>query len=389
MLSSCALVHMAKAFFFQDFCLFSNMSLRYIYLLVTIFTVQICFSQTALDSIMPVRGFCIAAPRPSELTPFLNFIEKELAPRKVNTLVLRVDFNYQFTSHPELRDSIALSKADVKKIVALCKQHQINVIPQINLLGHQSWASKTNNLLRSYPQFDETPHVVMPANYAWPNSDGLYCKSYCPNHPDVHKVVFSLVDEICDAFEAKAFHAGMDEVFYIGDDKCSRCSGNDKAELFAQEVNRIAQHLRGKNRNLWIWGDRMLDGKTTGLGMWEASMNNTHRSIDLIDKNVVVCDWHYERPDKTAVIFASKGFNVITCPWRNPPVALAQLHDMVSFRKTATLQMKPRYQGMMQTVWSDPKTFLDGFYGRSKDASEVNTPWNCFRQLFNEISKIN
>ncbi|HEY0741150.1 MAG TPA: family 20 glycosylhydrolase [Chryseosolibacter sp.] len=364
------------------------MNHRNIFLFLLLLSAKLTYAQAPLDSIMPIRGFCIAAPTPSELNPFLQFIEKELAPRNVNTLVLRVDYNYQFQSHPELRDSVALSKADVRKLVSLCKKYNINVIPQINLLGHQSWASKTTNLLKKYPQFDETPHVKMPAKYEWPNADGLYCKSYCPNHPEVHKIVFALVDEICDAFEAKAFHAGMDEVFYIGDDKCPRCSGRDKAELFAEEVNRVANHLRDKNRALWIWGDRMLDGRSTGLGMWEASMNNTHRSIDLVSKDVVICDWHYERPDKTAVLFAAKGFHVITCPWRNPPVAVAQLHDMVDFRQTATPQMKTRYHGMMQTVWSDTKSFIDGFYGRSKDANEPQSPWNCFRQLYTEISKL-
>src|SRR5690606_40003133 len=99
----------------------------------------------------------------------------------------------------------------------------------INLLGHQSWAGSLGNLLKVYPQFDETPHVRMPEEYKWPNPDGLYCKSYCPLHPEVHAVVFALMDEICEVFETDAFHAGMDEVFYIGDDKCPRCGGRDKA----------------------------------------------------------------------------------------------------------------------------------------------------------------
>lgn len=364
------------------------MNLKRLYLLLIFPLASVALAQTPLDSLLPVRGFCIAAPMSSQLDPFLAFIEKELAPRKVNTLILRVDYNYQFESHPELRDSLALSKNEVKKIVSLCKKYNINLVPQINLLGHQSWASKTNNLLIKYPQFDETPHVKMPAKYEWPNADGLYCKSYCPNHPDVHKVVFALVDEICNAFESSAFHAGMDEVFYIGDDKCPRCSGRDKAELFAEEVNRVAAHLKGKNRKLWIWGDRMIDGKTTGLGMWEASMNNTHRSIDLISKEVVICDWHYERADKTAVLFAAKGFNVITCPWRNPPVAVAQLHNMIDFRQTSTPEMKERFQGVIQTVWSDTKSFIDGFYGKAKNPAEVNTPWNCFRSLFDGIAAL-
>ncbi len=52
--------------------------------------------------------------------------------------------------------------------------------------------------------------------------------------------------------------------------------------------------------------------------MWEASENDTHGAIDMIDKNVVICDWHYERADPTAALFALKGFRVITCPWRSP-----------------------------------------------------------------------
>jgi hypothetical protein len=360
----------------------------FITLLSLLLSLQTLSAQTPLDSLLPVRGFCIAAPVKSEVDPFIKFIEKELAPRKVNTLILRVDYNYEFESHPELRDSIPLSKSDVKKIVSVCKKFNINLIPQINLLGHQSWASKTTNLLKKYPQFDETPHVKMPVKYEWPNADGLYCKSYCPNHPDVHKIVFALVDEICAAFESKSFHAGMDEVFYIGDDRCPRCGGRDKAELFADEVNRIANHLALTNRKLWIWGDRMLDGKTTGMGMWEASMNNTHRSIDLISKDVVICDWHYERADKTAVLFAMKGFNVITCPWRNSQVAVTQLSDMINFRQTSAEEMQPRFQGVMQTVWSDTKSFIDGFYGKSKTPNEVNTQWDCFRALFDGIAKV-
>jgi hypothetical protein len=346
-------------------------------------------AQTQLDTLLPIRGFCIAAPQAKQVDAFVKFINEELAPRQVNTLILRVDYNFQFESHPELRDSSALSKRDVRKLVNACQKHGIRIIPQINLLGHQSWASKTENLLRVYPEFDETPHVKMPEKYVWPNADGLYCKSYCPLHPGVHKVVFELMDEICDVFETDAFHAGMDEVFYIGDAKCPRCSGRDKAELFAGELNEIRNHLALKNRKLWIWGDRLIDGKTTGIGEWEGSYNNTHKAIDLIAKDVVICDWHYERPDQTAVYFAMKGFKVITCPWRKPKIAVAQTRDMIKFRQTATKEMQPRYFGMMQTVWSGAGPFLDEYYGvKVNEKAGENTASNCFRTMFKEIKQI-
>lgn len=345
-------------------------------------------AQSKIDSLFPVRGFAIGAPSTALVDSFVNFINLELAPRKINTLLLRIDYNYQYKTHPELAAVQALSEADVKKIVKACKQNAIRIIPQINLLGHQSWANQLGKLLAVYPQFDETPHVKMPEKYQWPNADNLYCKSYCPLHPEVHKIVFDLVDEICNVFEADAFHAGMDEVFYIGDDKCPRCSGKDKAELFAGEVRAISDHLTRQKKELWIWGDRLLDGKTTGLGMWEASFNNTHRAIDMIPKEVVICDWHYERPDKTAVLFAMKGFKVITCPWRNGEVTRQQVIDMYGFRQGSSSPMKPRFLGVMQTIWSGPGNFFKDYYSKTPATSNANSPENSFRVMTDQINKL-
>ena len=315
-----------------------------------------------LDSILPVRGLAIEAPRVDGLDLFLKFIDEELGPAHFNLLILRVDWNYDYQCHPELRDPNPLKLADVKRIVEVCKKHGIKIAPQINLLGHQSWAKTTYALLREYPEFDETPHVNT-ANYeGWPNEDGLYCKSYCPLHPEVHKVVFALVDELTEAFEAELFHAGMDEVFYIGEDKCPRCSGHDKAELFAGEVTKIQNHLSLTGKRLMIWGDRLIDGKATGLGAWEASMNNTYRAIDMIPKEVFICDWHYERPDQTAVYFAMKGLDVATCPWRRPEIAMKQLDDMMRFRESSTRTMTGHFRGIIETVWSGAAGFLRSYY---------------------------
>lgn len=343
-------------------------------------------AQSALD--LPVRGFCISAPDAAYIDTFTQFIREEFIPRKVNTLVLRVDYNYEYTSHPELRDKNALSSADIKKLVEVCREGGIRLIPQLNLLGHQSWHSEAENLLKVYPQFDETPHIGFPEEYKWPNDDGLYCKSYCPLHPEVHKVVFELVDELMEVFEADAFHAGMDEVFYLGDDKCPRCGGRNKAELFAGEVTRIRNHLDSKGWELWIWGDRLIDGKTTGIGMWEASMNNTHPAIDLIPKDVVICDWHYPRAVPTPPIFAAKGLRVVSCPWRMPAVAVNQVQQQRMYRKNSPKEMQGYYYGMLQTIWTSPKNFIDQFYNRVEYKNEQGHDMPAtFRALFEEVNR--
>lgn len=328
---------------------------------------QASFGQTVstekIDEVLPVRGLAIAAPSVQGVDLFLKFIEEELVPAHFNMLILRIDWNYAYESHPELSNPNPLSKADLKKIVDVCKKHNIKLAPQINLLGHQSWAETTYSLLREYPEFDETPHIDTAIDYiSWPNPAGLYCKSYCPLHPDIHKVVFALVDELMDVCEAEYFHAGMDEVFYIGDDKCPRCSGRDKAELFAGEVTKISNHLDLKNRRLMIWGDRLIDGKTTGVGLWEGSYNNTHRAVDMIPKNVFICDWHYDHAELTSVYFAMKGFDVATSPWNNPKMAATQLTNMVDFRRQSNPVMQKHFQGIITTVWSGAESFMNSYY---------------------------
>ncbi len=366
-----------------------NIIVKSLFVLVVMTAINLGVSgQSKLATMLPVRGFCIALPTPDNLDEFVNFINTELAPRQVNTLVLRVEYKYKFRSHPELIDTLALSKRELRKIVKACKKNNIRVIPLIDLLGHQSGARGPGKLLRVYPQFDETPapkikdttRVIL---------NGFNMKSYCPLHPDVHKVLFDVIDEICGIFGSDAFHAGMDEVFDLGNDKCPRCAGRDKAELFAGEVRTIRDHLAGNGRVMWMWGDRLLDGKTTGMGRWEASYINTHRAVDLIPKDVVICDWHYERPDLSPVYFAMKGLSVMTCPWRNPGSAVQQIDDMVRFRQYSTPQMSERFLGIMETVWSNTATFLDGFYGRTTDTkSGENTPWNCFRKMYERIGKL-
>ncbi|TDI65616.1 MAG: glycoside hydrolase [Bacteroidetes bacterium] len=345
-------------------------------------------SQNKLDAILPVRGICMAAPTSEGLDQFIDFVNDELVPRKLNTIVLRIGYRYQYKSRPELVSDDALSKKEVKKIVKACKAGGIKIVPLVNMLGHQSWYANVGKLLENYPQFNETPEIPLDKDIEWPNEWGLYCLSYCPLHPDVHEVVFDVIDEIVEVFEADAFHAGMDEVFFLGEDE--RCKGRDNAELFAGEVTAIRNHLALNNKELWIWGDRLIDGKTTGIGLWEASYNNTHRAIDMIPKDVVINDWHYERPDPTAAYFALKGFKVITCPWRFPEVTKTQLQMMVDFKEGATDAVKDNYQGMLHTVWTSAENAIDQFYGR-QDAANIKRGGNwveAFKALFVEIEQL-
>jgi hypothetical protein len=332
------------------------------------------FAATLAAAPLPVRGIHMGAPKTSDVPALVRFIREAMPKEGANTLVLEVNYRYRFTKRPEVIDDDPLSRDHVKAIVAAARTSGVRVIPGINLVGHQSWEKKTFGLLRSHPEFDETPGK-------YPNNEGIYCRSYCPLHPQVHAVVFDLIDEILDAFEADTFHAGMDEVFLIADENCPRCQGRLPSYLFAGEVTAVRDHLARSGRKLWIWGDRLLDGAETGTGKWEGSFNATWPSIDRIPKDVLICDWHYDSAVPGAAYFAMEGFEVVSCPWRKPAVAEAQI-DLIRALGKANEPVASRVKGLLQTTWVDAGEFVRHYFGDSAPSNEVRESVQCFRAAF-------
>ena len=72
------------------------------------------FAQESAGKTFQIKGLCVSAPNSKGVDRFVKFINEELGPRGINTLLMLVDYNYQFESYPQLSDSGALSKADVK-----------------------------------------------------------------------------------------------------------------------------------------------------------------------------------------------------------------------------------------------------------------------------------
>jgi len=341
---------------------------------------------------LPIRALLLSVPASEDVPMFCNFIREALPREGVNTLVVRFRYQYQFKCHPELADRGALSEADVKQIVLACREAGIALVPKMNLLGHQSEELELMPLLAHYPQFDESPHLNPPDPWVSPGQFDFYCKSLCPLHPDVYPILFALMDELIEVCEADSFHAGMDEAWIIGDDHCPRCAGRDKAELFAYITTRLHNHLAEKGRRMWIWSDRLIDGKTTNLLGWQASMNGTHRAIDLIPQDIIICDWKYEDAPPTPAYFAVKGFDVLASSCYNPEAAIGQLEQIYLIRKNAkraffSTTLSSRMKGVFATSWIDAKAFIDAYYepdsGLHTDLA-INTT-RTFKELFAEI----
>jgi hypothetical protein len=273
---------------------------------------------------------------------------KEQLPRLaavgVNTVIVETDYNFEFKSHPELGSPGGITQARARELAAAARGLGIRLVPQINCLGHQSWSKTTLSLLTKYPQFDETPGQ-------YPNNTNIYCRSWCPQNTEVNKVVFALVDELVNAFDADAFHVGMDEVFLIASEYCPRCKGGDPAKLFAKAVNDLHQHIVGERKlEMLMWGDRLLDAKAMKGGEWEYAKNGTAGAVDLIPKDIIICDWHYEKQSRYPSVpyLLEKGFRVWPSSWQPLDAAKA-------FSAFSQEQKNERLVGFLCTTWGKTK----------------------------------
>ena len=264
----------------------------------------------------------------------------ELAALGVNVIVGEINYGYQYKAHPELSRGGASSAEQIMKLLAECRKHKVRLIPQFQCLGHQSWSKNTAPLLTKYPQLDETPGK-------YPGNKDIYCRSWCPLHPEVNKIVFELMDELIEVFEADAMHVGLDEVFLIGDEDCPRCKGKSKAELLAKAINDYHKHLVGKHKiEILMWGDRLIDASKYSYGKWEASANDTAEAIDMIPKDIIICDWHYEprKAYESVPMFLDKGFRVWPASWKKPDAAKALVDYSKQFEDKRML-------GHLNTTW--------------------------------------
>lgn len=269
-----------------------------------------------------------------------------LQKRGVNTLFVEIDYNYQWKSDPKLYDEAGLSEPVARKIAAECRRLSIDLIPEINCLGHQSWEDETFALLKAYPELDETPGRYL-------GNKGIYCRSLCSSNKKTYSILFSLIDEITEVFSVKKIHVGMDEVFLIGENDCPFCRGKNKAELFAYAVNKLYEHcVKKRGLTMYMWGDRLIDGEDERSGYeseYESSYNGTAPAVDCIPKDIIICDWHYDELEHYGSIpyFLHKGFRVLPTSFNDIKAVNALIDYSLLYKDN------PAMLGHMYTAWDN------------------------------------
>jgi len=265
-----------------------------------------------------------------------------LAHLGVNKLVLEVNYSFEFETHPELRQQKFIRRTTARELSRAAATHGIQIIPEFNCLGHQSFGRRIEPLLKVHPEFNETPSLSL-------TNPAVYCLSWCPRAPGLQATVRKLIDEIADGFAATAFHVGMDEVYLIAAEECPRCRGQSPAQLFADQVRVLHEHIAGRRKlEMLMWADRVIGPKYQGYSKYDQARNDLSAAREMIPKDIVQCDWHYVRRDAYPSIPLLTGAGFRVWPSGFKPVATSRaLSDF------AQQLNDPKVLGYLATTWNE------------------------------------
>ena len=231
-----------------------------------------------------------------------------------------------------------LTKAEVKRLVAIGKDIGITLIPQVNCYGHASSSrgcTIKHSALDIHPEYEP---LYEPGGWCW-----------CISNPETQRVLRELIAEIHEDFgNPPFFHIGCDEAF--GAQSCPECVKTPHAKLAIRHFNGLAEFVKSRGARAMMWHDMLLEKSDRRWdGFIKFGRKDAPSILDGLSKDIVICDWQYWDKTKgkdgkdwpTISHFAEKGFSVAGCPWTNYKAMMPMANHLVKINGF----------GFIETTW--------------------------------------
>jgi hypothetical protein len=198
-------------------------------------------------------------PTEDEVKRHLDF----LARWKANQYYFYSEASIELDGYPLLNPGGRFSKQQVKRIVAYGRERHIDVIPFLELYGH------LHDLLRIelYSDLGAYPHAA----------------ELDPTNPKVTALLADWAGQLSDLFPSPFVHVGFDETWQIENAAKKRGGGITPAELFAEQLSKVAQLFEQRGKTVMAWADIVV--KYPAI-------------IDRLPRGLIPVAWAYEaQPD--------------------------------------------------------------------------------------------
>ena len=145
------------------------------------------------------------------------------------------------------------TKDDIREIVAYAKDRMIDIIPEIEIPGHES------AMLAAYPEYG-----CQGGKVEVKTRGGIFDHLLCVGKEETWTFITDILDEMLELFPYEVFHIGGDEAAKKRWRSCPDCQKKMK-ELGLQDENVLQQwfvrkvktYLKTKGRQAFVWNDSL------------------------------------------------------------------------------------------------------------------------------------
>ncbi len=255
---------------------------------------------------------------------------------KYNTVVLYLEDKVKTESYPYISDEDSYSPEEIKQIVKLASEFNLELIPVVNNFSHTDGFFE-NEEMRYISELRNGDEGF------FGDIDNPVYFSACPLFSEAKSFFDNYYKEVASLFPSKYFLAGLDETFDIG--SCELCKADVEehggiGHLFLNHVIRTNNVLKALGKQMLMFDDMF----------WLCP-----EVLPDVPKDIIMCTWCYDFVDRyprspygvimQKDVFAEYdklGLKYIMVPWAN------FTHNVDSFTKYAK---KYSPFGYLNTTW--------------------------------------
>ncbi len=180
----------------------------------------------------------------------------------------------------------------IREIVLFAHAHHMTVVPEIDMPGHAS------AMLCAIPQL-----VCGNKNVNVKTSAGIFKDIICAGNEESLRIIFDILDEVCELFPDEYIHLGGDEAPKKQWKSCPLCNKKiEEGHLSGYEalqgyfINSVADYLEKKGKKVITWNESLKSGilkESVTVQQW---MDMKHLSEKCKNK-VIVSDFYHRYAD--------------------------------------------------------------------------------------------
>lgn len=312
-----------------------------------------CYAEIDDSPMMALRGAHLPLPRYDQIPFVYRLVREILVPMRYNFIIFELAGAMEYKCHPEINETWLeagrrtkagewprmphhgfvgediLTHETIRDICAYVRSFGLEVVPEVQSLSHVQYLTKT------YPEMAEEKPKTVEEEIDHAKADikpnEFYKHNLCPRHPKYYDLIFSLIDEIVEVIRPERFvHIGHDEGYDLG--TCPICAGH-AAEIFAEEVTRLHDHIAGLGLETMMWSDMIHPGTDNYL-VPEAAKD--------IPRDILMLDftWYFSLARDIEDELLPYGF----------PVAIGNMYSS-HFPRYETRSKKPGMVGAQVSTW--------------------------------------